>query len=74
MRPQKQCEFYEEIEKTYGKRYDMGAGVKSILETDQMLGENLESERYSLRKTLQRLANKQRNHKRRIERDDELEL
>ncbi|MDO4563360.1 MAG: MobQ family relaxase [Clostridia bacterium] len=74
IRPQKQSEFYEEIEKTYGKRYDMGAGVKSILETDQMLGENLESERYSLRKTLQRLANKQRNHRRRIERDDELEL
>ena len=73
----KKEEYYERIEKQYGKYYYPGDAVASLAQADNVLGEDLLETRLSIRWKLrveqERIRRTERKQKRKS-RDDELEL
>ena len=77
IRDAKKAEYYDRIEKQYGKHYYSGDAAMSLAQADNILGEDLPETRSSIRWKLrveqERIRRAERKRKRKS-RDDELEL
>lgn len=77
LRPNKQKEYYSELQEKYGKNFDDGTAIESLARTDNMLGEDLYSQKKSILEKLRILKRQQQQTERRPKhksRDDGLEL
>ena len=77
LRPNKQKEYYSELQEKYGKNFDDGTAIESLARTDNMLGEDLYSRKKSILEKLRILKRRRQRTESRPKhksRDDELEL
>ena len=77
LRINKQKEYYSELREKYGINFDDGTAIESLARTDNMLGEDLYSQKKSILERLRILKYQQQRAERRPKhksRDDELEL
>ena len=77
LRTNKQKEYYSELREKYGKNFDDGTAIESLARTDNMLGEDLYSQKKSILERLRTLKRRQQRTERRPKRrsrDDGLEL
>lgn len=77
LRTNKQKEYYSELREKYGINFDDGTAIESLARTDNMLGEDLYSQKKSILEKLRILKRQQQQTERRPKhksRDDGLEL
>lgn len=77
LRTNKQKEYYSELQEKYGKNFDDGTAIESLARTDNMLGEDLYSQKKSILEKLRTLKRRQQrteSRPKRKSRDDGLEL